>query len=81
MNTLDLLITSRVKKKILRHFMTAEDGIQTRELGRLLNEDPGNVARYLREIAKYGLVVLIDGKYYSSDVDKLTILQQLDSKQ
>ena len=81
MNTLDLLITSRVKKKILRHFMTAENGIQTRELGRLLNEDPGNVARYLREIAKYGPVVLVDGKYYSSDVDKLRILQQLDSKQ
>lgn len=78
MKMLDYLMRSRVKIKILRHFMNNEQGIGTRELARQMREDSSNTLVALREMCKIGILEKVDDKYYAKNIELLTLLQHID---
>lgn len=81
MKTLDILVTSRVKLKVVRYFTQSRKGVRIRELARIIDENPANTQRTLRKIAKTGLIEMVDGRYYAKNLYVLTLLQQIDDSQ
>lgn len=80
MKTLTMLMRSRVKIKVLRHFMDTKAGIRVRELSRAIDEDAGNTKRVLSEFKKYGILEQREDRYYSADDRLFRLLQQIDER-
>ena len=78
MKTLDKLLVSRPKKKILRYFMDTDDRKSSRELQKIIKEDSGNVQKAANEFVRYGILDKEDGKYFAKNKTLLKLLQQVD---
>jgi predicted transcriptional regulator with HTH domain len=56
---LDVFVTSRVRRKIIVVFAKYPDfKTHVRGLSKLIKEDPGNIQRELRRLAKSGLLIV-----------------------
>ena len=78
MKTLDNLIVSRTKKKILRYFMSTNAKRSSRELSRIIHEDSGNTQKAAVEFVRYGILQSENGKFYPKNKKLLKLLQQVD---
>ncbi len=62
---------SKLKSKLLSYFFTnPEKSLYVRELGIILNEDPGNLSRELRKLEREGIFISStkgSAKFYSLD--------------
>lgn len=78
MKTLDMLIVSRTRKKLLRYFMGTAAKRSSRQLSRIVHEDSGNVQRIANEFVRYGILDKENGKYFAKNKKLLKLLQQVD---
>lgn len=65
MKPLNYLITSRVKVKLITYFACNKKPIGIRDLAELIQEDPGNVARFMHQASRAGLLQTVPTKRFN----------------